>query len=83
MTTKCSINLEKCDSYDNNIVPDEDVEICLKVLRTIRNIYLDPKWFDADGAVTLSHAHAKIHDIIKAVQKAEANEKEEKSISTP
>ncbi len=51
------------DTYDSSSVPDEDVEIALKVIRTIRNCCLGPHFFDAEGAVILSHAHAKITDL--------------------
>lgn len=57
------IDLTKCDTYENGVVPNADVELCLKVIRTIRNCCLDPHDFDANGAIILSHAHAKIVDL--------------------
>lgn len=47
-------------TYEENFVPDADIIICLKVIRTVRNLCLDPNVFDAEGAVLLSHAHAKL-----------------------
>lgn len=70
------INLTRIDQYENHIIPDEDVELALKVIRTMRDVCLMPNVFDADGALVLSHAHAKIHDL---VQRAIAGEEEEKS----
>lgn len=55
------INLERNDEYAEGVVPDEDVETCLKVLRTVRNQFLQPFGFDAHDALLLSHAHAVIH----------------------
>lgn len=48
-------------------IPPEDIETCLKVLRTLRNLCLGPRIFDAVGAVGLSHAHAKIVEMVKNV----------------
>ncbi len=56
-------DLSRTDIYENHVVPDADVELCLKVIRTIRSACLGPHFFDADGAVVLSHAHAKIVDL--------------------
>ena len=52
-------------------VPDADCEIALKVIRTARNACLGPGFFDADGAVILSHAHAKLVELIKMVEEEE------------
>lgn len=51
------------DTYQDGIIPDNDMETCLKVIRTIRNGCLGPHFFDAEGALLLSHAHAKIRDL--------------------
>lgn len=58
-------DLNRTDTYEDDIVPDADVETCLKVIRTIRNACLGPHFFDAEGAVVLSSAHAKIVDLVK------------------
>jgi hypothetical protein len=55
--------LDDCDTYESLVVPDEDIATCLKVLRTIRMATLGPILFDADAAVILSHAHAKIKEL--------------------
>lgn len=60
----------RTDIYEGYVVPDNDVETCLKVLRTIRNACLGPNCFDAEGAVLLSHAHAKV---VELVEYCEAN----------
>lgn len=59
------------DTYEKSIVPDDDMNICLKVIRTVRNFCLGPDFFDADGAVILSHAHAKIVELWKMVEEEE------------
>ena len=58
------------DTYKKHIVPDEDMRTCLKVIRTIRDACLGPGFFDAEGAVILSHAHAKIFELWKACGEA-------------
>lgn len=63
------IDLSKTDTYDNHIVPEDHVEITMKVLRTIRDLLLCPKFFDADGAVALSHAYKIIYERVKVSQK--------------
>lgn len=60
---KCVVDLTKTDEYENRLIPDSDFEIALKVLRTVRNCCLGPNFFDADGAVVLSHAHAKLTEL--------------------
>jgi hypothetical protein len=50
------------DTYEK-IIPEGDIETCLKVLRTIRNSYLNPESFSADKSLILSHAHATIVDL--------------------
>lgn len=62
-------DLTKTDEYKDGVVPDEDVEVCLKVIRTIRNCCLGPGFFDADGAVILSHAHAKIVELVNQAER--------------
>lgn len=66
------VDTTKVDEYQGYVVPDEDVEVCLKVLRTVRNFCLGPQYFDADGAVLLSYAHAKIVDMVERVQVKDA-----------
>ena len=70
MNAPCTVDLSKSDEYENGVIPDRDVEICLKVIRSIRNQLLWPN-FDAEGAVVLSHAHAKIVDLVKQTQEEE------------
>jgi hypothetical protein len=60
----CTVDLTRTDIYPDDI-PDADVETCLKVLRSIRGQALGPSWFDAHTALLMSHAHAKIHDLVK------------------
>lgn len=72
----CKVDLTKTDTYENYIIPDTDVETCLKVLRTVRNWSLVNENFDADASVILSHAHAKLHDMVKDVQNHEAKDAE-------
>lgn len=62
------VDLTKTDIYEDYNVPDNEVEICLKVIRTIRTSALFPDRFDADTAVILSHAHKQIHDYVDALQ---------------
>lgn len=72
--TRCLIDLERLDVYPAQVIPDEDVEICLKVLRSVRDWSLDADAFDADAAVVLSHAHACIVGKVKAIQDIELAE---------
>ncbi len=62
------IDLTKLDTYPDENIPSADVETCLKVLRTLRNVCLIPETFSAHGALNLSHAHATIHDMVKRLQ---------------
>src|SRR6516225_12462605 len=62
------IDLTRSDEYLGHIVPGADVETCLRVLRTIRNVCLGPNFVDANGAVILSHAHAKIAELVKMAE---------------
>lgn len=59
------LDLTRTDEYDYHDVPDEAVEIALKVIRTARNVCLMSESFDAEGAVLLSHAHAKIVEMAR------------------
>lgn len=61
-------DLTKTDAYEDGVVPDADIEVCLKVIRTIRNHCLGPEFFDAEGAVSLSWAHKKIVELTKLVE---------------
>jgi hypothetical protein len=61
----------RTDTYKELFIPDEDMQTCLKVIRTIRNVCLHQDAFDADGAVILSHAHAKILDLWKLCETEE------------
>ena len=56
------------DTYPDDEVPDIHVEICLRVIRTVRNLALQADSFDADIAVLLSHAHKFI---VNAVEDSE------------
>jgi len=63
-------DLNRTDCYGDEI-PDIDIETTLKVIRTIRNYYLHPTFFDADGAVILSYAHQKISELTRLAEEAE------------
>jgi hypothetical protein len=71
-TGPCRVNLKRNDEYDNGIIPDEDVETTLKVIRSLRNLHLKDNEFDE--SVLLSHAHACIFKSVEAVQAVEARE---------
>lgn len=63
------VDLTRSDVYTGYQVPNADIETALKVIRTIRDAYLGgPQGFDSDVAVLLSHAHAKIVDLVKKFQ---------------
>ena len=64
------VDLTRTDLYDGGNIPDADVETCLKVIRTLRNINLGPGLFDAETALIMSHAHARIHDLVKEAEHA-------------
>lgn len=68
-------NLARMDVYENGVVPDGDMEVCLKVIRTVRNHCLGPHFFDADGAVVLSHAHAKLVELTELAYEGEDEER--------
>lgn len=70
---RCKVDLSRSDKYANEI-PDEDLETALKVIRSMRDFCLGPGYFDADGAVILSHAHAKIVEMVEQVLEVERNE---------
>lgn len=67
----CVVDLSKHDKYPARIIPDADVEITLKVLRSLRDWHLEDAEFDE--AVLLSHAHACIYESVQACLKAEAD----------
>lgn len=50
------IDLERTDIYDTLVVPDEDVELCLKVLRTVRE-------------ACLRHATHENHEVVQLFSK--------------
>lgn len=62
------VDLTKCDEYEDLNIPDEHVEIALKVLRTLRNMYLCFECFDYGKAVVLSHAHSAIAEAVSDSQ---------------
>ena len=62
------VDLTKTDVYPGTVVPDEDVEICLKVLRSIRGHCIRPAMSDADGAVMLGHAHDCVVELVEKAQ---------------
>lgn len=63
-----SVNLGRTDQYDSLIIPDGDIETCLKVLRTLRNITLRPESFNAHRALVLSEAHQVIYNLVQEAQ---------------
>ena len=65
-----------CSVYEGDDVPDADFEIALKVIRTVRNCCLGPGYFDADGAVILSHALTKLLEIYEGSDDAETDKPE-------
>lgn len=71
----CKVDLDKCDEYEEYVIPDEDCEIALKVIRTIRNCYCGgPMGMDGGVAVLLSRAHSCISDCIRSQQTDEIGE---------
>ncbi len=69
--SECKVDLTKVDEYPAGQVPDEDVEVCLKVIRTLRNLALDPRAFNPGTVILLSHAHQVIYDWTKEALKEE------------
>ena len=64
----CKVDLTKMDTYPRCVIPDTDLEVCLKVLRTLRNFYLDDDdQFDASKILALTAAHGVIHDAVEEV----------------
>lgn len=63
MANNSKSNFTECDKYNDGIVPDDHVKICLKVIRTVRDRYLDVGAMEE--AVLLSHAHKKIVDLAR------------------
>jgi hypothetical protein len=63
------IDLTRTDVYESSIVPDEDCEIALKVLRTLRHWMMikDLGGF-ADEVIILSHAHRVLVEQIENSQ---------------
>ena len=53
-------------------ITNEEMETCLKVLRTVRNAYLGPKTFGAEEAVILFHAHRVIIEVVQQREKVES-----------
>jgi hypothetical protein len=75
VSSPCVVDLSKTDCYPDTI-PDADVEVALKVIRTLRNMCLEVDMFDAEGAVLLSHTHKWIVEAVEEVQAAERKELE-------
>lgn len=70
MDDKCKVDLSKHDIYKGFEIPDEHVEITLKVLRTLRNqLRRLGRYADADS---LTPAHATIVRCIEEIQAEEA-----------
>lgn len=69
-----TVDLSRLDVYPNFVVPDRDVELALKVLRTLRD-HCHGDALDADGAVLLSHAHKWIAEAVEQVRWTERLEK--------
>ncbi len=64
------MNLDRLDTYPNFTIPDGDMEIAMKVIRTCRDACLSADNFAAKGALLLSEAHAWLFDTIKQLQSA-------------
>lgn len=58
---------DKTDTYPRFNVPDDAIETCLKVLRTIRVVCVT----DPDSAIILSAAHTKILELTNECWTAE------------
>jgi hypothetical protein len=68
------IDLTRRDIYDGFVIPDEHVEIAMKVLRTLQAMCLDQP-FDVEGAQAMSAAYGWIHSgIQRLVDEEEARE---------
>jgi len=65
------IDLEKTDEFAFEDTPDEAVETCLKVLRTIRGGMMkhDLGAF-ADEIIILSHAHRVVSELVATCQES-------------
>lgn len=74
---RCKVDLTQVDTYHNGVIPDKDVEICLKVLRTIRNTCLGAHYFDAESGVTVSKTLQIIYDITANIKRAEIKDRGE------
>lgn len=70
----CEVDLTQMGTYPDYVVPDEHVEICLKVLRTIRDAALTPPQFRAETALILSYAHGEIYRLVEQLQEQEKKE---------
>ena len=66
----CRVDLMRNDIYEGEI-PDEAVEECLKVLRTVRVMALTPPHFLPATMVTMSQAHAAIFDLVLELKSQE------------
>jgi uncharacterized membrane protein len=64
-------DINSSDYHEDYIIPDGEFVICLQVLRTVRNFCLEPSYFDSEGAVVLSTAHAKLKDLFEFSRKME------------
>jgi hypothetical protein len=68
--------LDVTSTFDRGTITEADVNTTLKVLRTLRNLALEPENFDAQAAVMLSHAHHCVMECYVASQKIHKQESE-------
>ena len=67
-----AVKLGDMSTYENANIPDEHVEICLKVLRTLRNLALNPATFNAEVSVLFSHTHKAIYEMVEIAEEEES-----------
>lgn len=66
------VDLSKTDIYTDYKIPSKDLEITLKVIRTIRDAFTGgPQGYDTEIMVLLSHTHEKITATVKQLQETE------------
>jgi hypothetical protein len=49
---KCRVDLSRTDLYEGNEIPDGDVEVCLKVLRTFAAFVWEHEYYGAHDKLT-------------------------------
>ena len=72
----CEPVLDTTSTFERGAITDEDVNTTLKVLRTLRNLALEPENFDARTSVMLSHAHHCVLECYVASRRIHRQESE-------